>query len=180
MLSAAAKEEADRAVDVLGHHEQDRAAGDGGILGHADFLLPGGFEVVLDKTRGMSAQAPAPRQARARGEDEEEGDGEGDGETEEQESAPAAGWVSSIGMSTSTWHPDFVDIREDRVVLFGSVGPSMQEFVYRIKATNKGTYAVPPAYAESMYDRAIRARTLPGVMVVLDKKKDEKQEVKVK
>jgi uncharacterized protein YfaS (alpha-2-macroglobulin family) len=60
-------------------------------------------------------------------------------------------------------------------VLFGSVGNSMQEFVYRIKATNKGKYAIPPAYAESMYDRSVRARTLPGTMIVEEKKKEEKQ-----
>jgi uncharacterized protein YfaS (alpha-2-macroglobulin family) len=159
-------------------HVRVRSIAPGAYFGNVAIveLLPGGFEVVLDKTRGVSAQAPAPRQVRARGEDEEEGEGEG--EAEEPASAPAAGWVSPIGLDSSTWHPDFVDIREDRVVLFGSVGPSMQEFVYRIKATNRGTYTVPPAYAESMYDRAIRARTLPGMMVVLEKKKEEKKEAK--
>ena len=70
------------------------------------------------------------------------------------------------------------DIREDRVVLFGSVGSSAQEFVYRIKATNKGKYVIPPAFAESLYDRMVRARTLPGTMVVEDVKKEEKQEGK--
>ena len=84
------------------------------------------------------------------------------------------GWVSPIGTDASTWKPDFVDIREDRVVLFGSVGDSAQEFVYRIKATNKGKYSVPPAFAEAMYDRAVRARTLPGTMIVEEKKKEEK------
>jgi hypothetical protein len=63
-----------------------------------------------------------------------------------------------------------------RVVLFGSVSDSAREFVYRIKATNKGKYVVPPAFAESMYNRAIRARTLPGTMVVEEKKKEKKEE----
>ena len=36
----------------------------------------------------------------------------------------------------------------------------MREFVYRIKATNAGTYIVPPAYGESMYDRTVQARSL--------------------
>jgi hypothetical protein len=62
-----------------------------------------------------------------------------------------------------------VDIREDRVVLFGTVGPKAQEFVYRIKATNKGTFAVPPAYGACMYDRTVRAGALPGTITVEDK-----------
>ena len=85
--------------------------------------------------------------------------------------------VAPIGTDASTWQPDFVDIREDRVVLFGSVGDSAQEFVYRIKATNKGKYTIPPAFAESMYDRAVRARTVPDVMVVEDRmdRKDQRK-----
>ncbi len=103
-----------------------------------------------------------------------EGEGEGgEGQSGERESRKH--WDSPIGTDASTWQPDFVDIREDRVVLFGSVGNSAQEFVYRIKGTNKGKYVIPPAFAESMYDRTVRARTLPGVMVV-EQKKEEKQE----
>ena len=64
------------------------------------------------------------------------------------------------------------------MVLFGSVGSSAQEFVYRIKATNKGKYIIPPVSAESMYDRAVRARTLSGTMVVEEKKAEAKQEVR--
>lgn len=47
--------------------------------------------------------------------------------------------------------------------------------MYRIKATNKGKYVIPPAFAESMYNRAVRARTLPGVMIVEEKKKEEEK-----
>jgi uncharacterized protein YfaS (alpha-2-macroglobulin family) len=106
-------------------------------------LLPGGFEVVLDKSR--SSVPPA----------------------HPNEDGPR--WVPPIGTASSTWSPDFVDIREDRVVLFGTVGPKAQEFVYRIKATNKGTFAVPPAYGACMYDRTVRARALPGTITVEDK-----------
>lgn len=133
-------------------------------------LLPGGFEVVLDKTRGPSAPPRAPVRH-----ENEEGEGEGEGEVDdhgEEDEPSASGWISPIGTEQSTWHPEFVDIREDRVVLFGSVGNSVQEFVYRIKATNKGKYTIPPAYAESMYDRSVRARTLPGTMIVEDKAKE--------
>lgn len=64
------------------------------------------------------------------------------------------------------WSPEYVDIREDRVVLFGSVDATVREFSYRIKATNKGQYQIPPVFAESMYDRTVQARGLGAKMTV--------------
>ncbi len=135
-------------------------------------LLPGGFDVVIEKSR------PASRPAEVQERRSEDGEGEG-GEEQTGEHETPKRWDSPIGTDASTWQPDFVDIREDRVVLFGSVGSSAQEFVYRIKATNKGKYVIPPAFAESMYNRAVRARTLPGTMVV-EEKEEKKQEPKGK
>jgi uncharacterized protein YfaS (alpha-2-macroglobulin family) len=131
-------------------------------------LLPGGFDVVIEKSR------PASRVSQAQ-ERSEEGEGEG-GEGRSGGSGSRKKWDSPIGTEASTWQPDFVDIREDRVVLFGSVGDSVREFVYRIKATNRGTYVIPPAFAESMYDRTVRARSLPGMMTVEEKKKEPEQQ----
>ena len=37
---------------------------------------------------------------------------------------------------------------------------------YRIKATNMGTYAIPPAQAEAMYHLKIRARGVSGTLTV--------------
>jgi alpha-2-macroglobulin len=51
-------------------------------------------------------------------------------------------------------------------VLYGVVSKDIQEFAYRIKATNTGTFVVPPAYGESMYDRGVQARSLGGKIVV--------------
>jgi uncharacterized protein YfaS (alpha-2-macroglobulin family) len=51
-------------------------------------------------------------------------------------------------------------------VLYGSVGSNVAEFVYKIKATNAGTYAVPPTFGESMYDRSIEGRSLGGKLTV--------------
>lgn len=62
--------------------------------------------------------------------------------------------------------PEYVDAREDRVLVFGPVSDGVQSFVYRIRATNAGKYMVPPAYAESMYDRMVKARALGGIMEV--------------
>lgn len=112
-------------------------------------LFPGGFEVVIEKSRPPATPLRPQEEEGARGEGRR--------------------WIPPIGTEGSTWSPDFVDIREDRVVLFGTVGPKAQEFVYRIKATNKGTFAVPPLYGECMYDRAVKALALPGSITVEEK-----------
>jgi hypothetical protein len=54
-----------------------------------------------------------------------------------------------------SWNPEYTDIREDRLVIFGTFTPSVQEFVYTVRAINKGTFVVPPLFGESMYDRSI-------------------------
>jgi len=37
---------------------------------------------------------------------------------------------------------------------------------YKIKAVNAGVFTTPPAYVESMYDRAIKARGIGGALTV--------------
>jgi uncharacterized protein YfaS (alpha-2-macroglobulin family) len=54
-----------------------------------------------------------------------------------------------------TWYQDHTDIREDRLVIYGTVEPDVNEFKYRVRAINKGSFIVPPIYAESMYDNAV-------------------------
>ena len=61
---------------------------------------------------------------------------------------------------------DYVDVREDRVVIYGTIEEAVAEFVYRIKAVNKGRYIVPPVQAESMYNRRLQGCGLGGQMVV--------------
>jgi uncharacterized protein YfaS (alpha-2-macroglobulin family) len=131
-------------------------------------LLPGGFDVVIEKSR------PASKPSQVQEQRNEGGEGEGEEEVSSEHETRKR-WDSPIGTDASTWQPEFVDIREDRVVLFGSVGDSAQEFVYRIKATNKGKYVIPPAFAESMYNRAVRARTLSGTMIVEEKMNEEEK-----
>ncbi|WP_419418471.1 alpha-2-macroglobulin [Legionella sp. D16C41] len=53
---------------------------------------------------------------------------------------------------------DYIDVREDRVVLFTSAENDTKEFRYRIKPTNIGKFIVPPIYAESMYYPAIQGQ----------------------
>ncbi|HTW86852.1 MAG TPA: alpha-2-macroglobulin family protein, partial [Candidatus Binataceae bacterium] len=37
-----------------------------------------------------------------------------------------------------TWHPDYIDVREDRVIFYGTVDTQAQTFVYRLRPTNRG------------------------------------------
>ncbi|MCD4833270.1 MAG: hypothetical protein K8R31_05705 [Bacteroidales bacterium] len=57
--------------------------------------------------------------------------------------------------NSGSWTPEYIDVREDRVVSYGTVESNIKEIVYKVRAINKGTYVVPPLYAESMYDRTI-------------------------
>ena len=130
-------------------------------------LLPGGFEVVLEPITGTGEQAqlPGPQAERAEG----EGDAEPSNDTY---AAPIQSWQAPVGLAKSTWTIEYADVREDRVVLYGTIGADVKEFVYKIKATNTGTYVVPPTFGESMYDRSVQARSLGGKLTVekLEKK----------
>jgi uncharacterized protein YfaS (alpha-2-macroglobulin family) len=61
---------------------------------------------------------------------------------------------------------DYVDVREDRLLAFGDIGGKETTITYRIKATNCGTYAIPPAQAEAMYHQKMRARGVSGTLTV--------------
>ena len=62
--------------------------------------------------------------------------------------------------------PDYLDVREDRVVIYGTAESHAQEFVYKIRATNRGTYRIPPVQAQSMYKKSLQARGTSGNMTV--------------
>lgn len=97
-------------------------------------LLPGGFEVVQQ----------TPESAGTASDDEAE-----------------AQWQSPLAVG-GAWQPEYSDIREDRVILYGDATEDVQEFVYQLKATSSGVFTVPPAYGEAMYDREIQAQTTGG------------------
>ena len=99
-------------------------------------LLPGGFEPVLNPIDAPNVQ-PTKKGA----------------------------FVDRLG-NVGGWNVEYADVREERVVLYGSVNANVSEYRYRIRATNVGTFVVPPAYGESMYERDVQARSLPGKIVV--------------
>ena len=68
-----------------------------------------------------------------------------------------------------SWRPQHIDVREDRIVLYGTLENSVQEYSYEMRAVNRGRFQIPPPYAESMYDPKIRAtRSTPGSFVIRD------------
>ena len=70
--------------------------------------------------------------------------------------------TDSVRRQYGGWSADYLDVREDRVVVYGNFGDRMTEINYRVKATSAGSFTLPAAFAGSMYDRTIQARTRPG------------------
>lgn len=150
-------------------------------------LLPAGFEVVMqteaqaegsgDNAEGNGAvKAQAEESSGGEGGEDEEANGQGEDEGEGEATATGAeggGSVNpgpgalSVALPGSTFSVDYVDVREDRVVVYGSVGTEMTTFLYKIKATNAGKVITPAIHAESMYERAVRARGEPGGLTVV-------------
>ena len=55
------------------------------------------------------------------------------------------------------WSPMHTDLREDRMLSYGSIDENVSTLKYQLKAVNEGTFHIPAVYAESMYDRTIHA-----------------------
>jgi uncharacterized protein YfaS (alpha-2-macroglobulin family) len=108
-------------------------------------LLPGGFDLVIP------GAAPEEQPLYASTPDPDDGaDGQGAGR---------GGCLCLWLVTRPPNFPAFADLREDRVVVYGTATSAVREFSYRIKATNVGSYVVPAAYGESMYDPKVRARS---------------------
>jgi uncharacterized protein YfaS (alpha-2-macroglobulin family) len=61
--------------------------------------------------------------------------------------------------SGPAFRPDYVDIREDRIVVYGTATNRVQTFTYRARAINSGSFTVPPLFAEAMYDKTTWAQS---------------------
>lgn len=120
-------------------------------------ILPGGIEPVLN-ARAESAPTEAPQYNEG-----EEGYNEGAGEA-----ANISSWQAPLGEANyTTWQPEYADIREDRVVLYGTLGRNIGSFVYRVRATNAGKFQLPAPFAEGMYDRKLQGRGAGGKLEIV-------------
>ena len=138
-------------------------------------LLPGGFELVVQRTDAATAPYRAVKTApdgEASGDEEsgnegDAGEGEGNGDNEDEAAGGGEpGWHCLICVG----NPDtleYADFREDRVVFYTWIPTSIHEVVYRIKAISVGQFSTAPAYGEAMYDRTQRARTAGGTIRVI-------------
>ena len=63
---------------------------------------------------------------------------------------------------------EYVDVREDRALIFCDLAQGeTKTFEYSVRPTCAGAFTIPPAYAESMYDRAVNSRGMAGKFTVL-------------
>ena len=74
--------------------------------------------------------------------------------------------TESVRRHFGGWSCDYLDVREDRLVYYGSFDERMVELQYRVKATSPGEFAAPAAYAAAMYHRSVRGRSEAGRLVV--------------
>ena len=58
------------------------------------------------------------------------------------------------------------DIRDDRILLFSGPFSGRREYVYLARVVSAGEFTLPAVEAEAMYAPALRARGLPGKVVV--------------
>jgi uncharacterized protein YfaS (alpha-2-macroglobulin family) len=103
-------------------------------------LLPGGFETVVSRA----------------GEIEDAGDAQG------LDAALALAGIKNAAPMAVT----YAERREDRMLIYAALDGQERAFVYRIKAVNKGRFALPVTYAEALYDPDARAHTATGVLEV--------------
>ncbi|MGQ0502729.1 MAG: alpha-2-macroglobulin [Panacagrimonas sp.] len=121
-------------------------------------LLPGGFELVVppSSAQTQAGQASPDNQAA----EAASPDGE-DAPEDMPDDAPdgAPTWACPVCQAGTSAPVAYADFREDRNVFYVSLGPDVREIVYRIKATNAGTFTVPPAFGEGLYRRDLTARS---------------------
>jgi uncharacterized protein YfaS (alpha-2-macroglobulin family) len=138
-------------------------------------LIPAGFELVAGTQKAVLETEPGPESSNAPSEPGEEGDSD-EGRQGEEPSEGAIFWrlLNSQAYAQTTQlmslKTTFVDEREDRLVLYFTVTPDLGEYTYRLKAVNKGTFTVPPPFAEGMYNREIQFLGAPTKIEVTDRK----------
>jgi uncharacterized protein YfaS (alpha-2-macroglobulin family) len=111
-------------------------------------LLPGGTEAVLELRPAADTSEP-----------------DADPAAQRQRTAHS---VLPIGLpDKSTWTAQHVDVRDDRIVLYGDIGKDAGTFVYRVRATNAGSFQAPPAFAEGLYDPKTTGVSQPAKLEIV-------------
>ncbi len=87
----------------------------------------------------------------------------------EIENARLASRASIPWLKTDDFKPDYVDIRDDRMIFFGTF-PRQRErkFHYALRAVTRGEFNLPPVSAEAMYDPANSSIASSGKITIID------------
>ena len=60
---------------------------------------------------------------------------------------------------TGAFYSVRIEKRDDRFLVFGNTEAGKSEFVYQLRAVTRGTFAIPPLHAESMYQPDVNGET---------------------
>ncbi|QSQ18707.1 DUF11 domain-containing protein [Pyxidicoccus parkwayensis] len=81
----------------------------------------------------------------------------------------SAAWIDA----DSLWAADYVNIRDDRMEVFGSLAAGeSKKVVYAVRAVTAGSFTLPSAEVEAMYDPRLWARESAGTVQVSGPWKD--------
>ncbi|MDT0627973.1 alpha-2-macroglobulin [Alteromonas sp. W364] len=74
----------------------------------------------------------------------------------------------SVNRRAGPWQSEYIDIRDDRIVYYGQLTKRVTEIKYQVQLTAAGKFVVPPSFAESMYDRALKAWSASSSVIVTE------------
>ena len=84
------------------------------------------------------------------------------------ESSPATTSLAVLRLGSGTWQADNADVREDRVIIYGTATDKVLTFTYRVRATTQGEFFMPPVFAEALYEREVQASSKGGSFKVIN------------
>jgi uncharacterized protein YfaS (alpha-2-macroglobulin family) len=74
----------------------------------------------------------------------------------------------SVNRRVGPWQSEYIDIRDDRIVYYGQLTKTVTEITYQVQLTAAGKFVVPPSFAESMYDRALKGWSASSSVTVTE------------
>lgn len=75
--------------------------------------------------------------------------------------------IKRVDTSNYYQFPHYVDVREDRLLLFGVLDSKMKEYKFRLKAVTPGEFNLPAVYVESMYYPEIKGHSIQEKVKVI-------------
>jgi hypothetical protein len=72
-------------------------------------------------------------------------------------------------MPRSSYEPQYIDIRDDRMLLFANLQPRERlVYYYSIRVISRGEFEIPPVAAECMYDPTVAGASSAGNLRISD------------